>query len=491
MTNDAALTLAQEDAVRYMLRGESDGAALLAFDMGLGKTRTGLMFAKASEARVVLVVAPLQTLDDWAKTAAVEYPELGVSVIDSSKTGKNALRFFMWRQSGIYLIGHEYWERLAWKKQAVPKRRASDRQQFRKVDSGTWGGAGFLFIFDESHRSAASNWTNKALMNLDPDVFKLSMSGTYEGDKFDGAYYATKWLWPHRRDLIPANIFDWRAQWAKVEYDHFAPRNQKNTGEKEPGAFVGSLPCYIRMESDLPDAIEHEVWVDLYPEQRRVYDELDARMVAWIQDNPLVTEYSITKRARQRQVTLAYPTLTFDENDELVEVSYEMDAESVKIDQFFSDIRGENPDLGNLLVDEQLLILTDSQKFARLLTYRLNQEFGDVAREWSGPITRTERALNKQRFIDGDIMYLVGVQAAMGTGTDGLQYASHIVVTMSRADRRINNEQGIARLNRKGQTKPVHHVSYLANDTIDTGQLSAQMQAAIDAKRRMRARRKQ
>jgi hypothetical protein len=490
MTNDAALTLAQEEAVQYMLRPESDGAALLAFDMGLGKTRTGLMFAREYGARVVLVVVPLQTVDDWIKVAAIEYPGLPTRQIDSSKPGRKALGLFAWRSPGIYIIGHEYWERLAWKKEPVKNKRRSSRQEFRKVDSGVWGGDGFLFIFDESHRSANyTSWTNRALMNLDPSVFKLAMSGTFMGDKFDGAYGATRWLWPHRTDLIPRNIFDWRAKWAEVEYDHFAPRNQRTKAEKNEGAFVSALPCYIRMESDLPEPIEHHIWLDLYPEQRRVYDELDDRMVAWIKDNPLVTEYSITKVARQRQVTLAYPTLTFNEFGELIEVSFDEDAESVKIDRFISDIEGKNPELGTLMVDQQLLILTDSQKFARLLTYRLNQHFGDTAREWSGPISKTDRAKAKQQFIDGEIRFLVGVQAAMGTGTDGLQYASHIVVTMSRANRRINNEQGIARLNRKGQTQRVHHVSYLANDTNDTGQLSKQMRDALAMNKSMRRKR--
>lgn len=484
---NAGLTTKQENAVEYLLRPESDGAGLLAFDMGLGKTRTGLMFAREFGAQCVLIVVPLQTMDGWEETARKEYPELEIKKIDSSAPGKTAMNEFIWRTPGLYLITHQYWEIKAWDKTLVKKRKKTDPDKFRKKDSGNWGGAGFLFIYDEVHRAANfDNWTNKALMNLDPQVFKLGMSGTPFGGSFDGAFGVTRWLWPHRTDVIPTNIFDWRSKWAEVEYDPFAPRNQKTVGEKVPGAFVSALPAYLREESEVPPATKHTVRVQLYPEQRRVYEELDNRMVAWINDNPLVAEYSITKRIRQRQTTLAYPTLYFNDDGELEAVDFEEDAESVKIDALFKEIDGVGT-LGDLMVDERLLILTDSQKFARILTARMNKQYGDVAKEWSGKVTQPQRKKVKANFISGELQHIVGVQSAMGTGTDGLQYTdARIVVFMSRADRRIDNEQGTSRLNRQGQEQEVHEVSFIADNTVDTGQLSNQLEAAIKMAKAMR-----
>jgi hypothetical protein len=494
MPTDAELSKLQEEWVRYIMRPESENGALLAVDMGLGKTRTAAKLIEQMNTRCVLIVVPLQTIDSWIETLNEQVPRMMVRHIENSKPGKDALNAFTWRVSGIYVIGHEYWERLAWKKQLKKKRRKDEEDKYEKVDSGQWKGDNFLFIFDESHRSANwDNWTNKALMNLDPKVFKVSLSGTFMGDKFDGAFGATRWIWPERTDIIPSNIFAWRKKWADTKYDKFAPRNEKTVGELVEGAFVSSLPCYIRVESDLPKPIVKNVWLDLGDEQRRVYDELDDMMVAWIEDHPLVTEISIVKRARQRQVTLAFPELTFveDEDDEeygaLLSVNFSEDADSTKIDEIIRDLEGKGS-LGDLMVGEQVLFGTDSQKFARLLTKRLNDLYGEnTAREWSGAITHPQRKKIKQQFIDGEIKHLVGVQAAMGTGTDGLQAASHIAATVSRADRRITNEQFVGRLNRKGQSKQVYDVRYLARDTIDTGQLSAQMEAALAANRQMRA----
>lgn len=482
------LSAAQEDAVRRMLLPESDGGALLAFDVGLGKTRTGLMFARASQAQVTLVVVPVSTVDDWIKTVPVEYPGMTASLIDSSKDGLRAMTNFQWRVPGVYIVGHEYWERKAWDKSLIKKRKSTDPDKFRKVWSGVWGGTGFTFIYDEVHRAGnPDSWTFKALMFLEDDIFKLGMSGTFMGDRFDGAYGATKWIWKHRKDIFPGkDHFDWRARWAEVKYSKFKPRHQEVVGEAIPGEFVKALPCYIMMESEVPDAIPHELWVDLSPEQRRVYDELDDRMVAWIRDEPLVTDLGITRRIRQQQVTLAMPTLTFDEDDMMVEVSFDDDAESVKIDRLFRALDGNDPDLGDLLVDEPMLILTNSQKFARIVVNRLNEKYGEVvAAEWSGKIPKKKRPAIKQAFIDGELRFIVGVQSAMGTGTNGLQHRAHIGAFMSRDSRRINNEQGIGRLARTGQLKQVHWLHFLARETLDTGEYSKQMQDAIKMKKIM------
>lgn len=489
---DHELAAKQDNAIQRMLLPESDGGALLAFDMGLGKTRTGCMFARQYGAKVVLAVVPLQTIEDWEATAEREYPGMPVRVINSTGPGTSALAAFQWRTPGIYLITHQYWESKAWVKTLVPKRRKSDPDKWRKVDSGVWGGINYLLIFDESHRAAnTQSWTFKALMNLTPfyegGPFKLSMSGTFMGDRFDGAYGATKWIWPHRTDILPKDIFEWRGKWAEIKYDKFAPRNQKVVGELVEGAFVSALPCYIREESNMPDPVVHDLEIDLYPEQRRVYDDLDERMVSWINDNPLIAEYSITKRARQRQTTLAMPTIEFNEETGDAEVWFEDDAISAKIDQLFLEMEGKG-ELGDLIVGEKLLILTDSQLFARLLTLRLNERYGDVAREWSGKVTKPRRKVVKQEFVDGDVQHIVGVQAAMGTGTDGLQYSgARTVIFMSKADRRIDNEQGISRLNRTGQTRIVHVINFVGVNTVDAGQISKQMAEALRRSKEMKA----
>ena len=395
-----------------------------------------------------------------------------------------AMSDLKWVRRGLYLITHQLFEAWSWREEPVIDRKTKKQRSepktgklmTRKVNDDTWDLPMDVLIVDEVHRASnVSGWTHKALMNARA-TYKIGASGTFEGNGFDGAYAVTKWLWPHRAET---NIYDWRHKWAETEYDHFAVRNEKTIGEKNPGAFVSSLPCYVMIENGLPEPEMHELWVDLYSDQRRVYDELDKKMVAWINDNPLVTSISITRRIRQRQCTLAMLTPVYDEQDPnlLVDVLFDKDAESVKADAII--------ELLHKKVKGTALILTDFQKFAALLTHRLNDEFGEgTAAEWSGAVNEKTRAEVKANFIGGNLRIIVGVISAMGTGTDGLQLACQDLIFASRADSRIDNEQGIGRLNRRGQTKQVRVWQFLARDTIDGGQLSNQVQAALAANKR-------
>lgn len=468
------LTGEQADAVELMLRSESQGGALIASDVGTGKTVIGVEYLLASEAETVLIVAPLATHDSWEETLLRQGWEFPIHVLDSTAKGKKAFENYKWMTPGVYLIGPELFERRAWSRAPIKGREGATR----KVDSKVWSLPVDAMIYDEVHMASnVQSWSHKALMNTRPK-FRIGMSGTYEGGNFDGAYAVTKWVWPH---LAEKNIYDWRHKWAETVYDHFAVRNEKTVGEKEPGAFVASLPCYVRIESDLPQPNMIDVIYDLHPEQRRVLDELDARMIAWIDDNPLITKLSITQRTRMRQATLAMPTLRFDMAGELAEVTFDEDAISAGYDQMVYDIR-------NGKVTKPALILTTSTKFANIVTARLNQDFGRAtALEWSGNVKKKDRPAVKAAFMNREIDFIVGQPAAMGTGTDGLHLVSHTLVRLGLSDRRIINDQGIGRLNRKNQpVLPITVITYLANGTIDSGHMNKQITETLAARKRMR-----
>lgn len=479
----------QLDALSYMLRPGAEGGALVASDVGTGKTLIGAEFCIRSGAKSVLVLGPTaDVLTSWAETFERQSWEHGVYRIDSTPAGRAASTRFQWRAPGLYLTTHALFERRAWDrvpdidpktgKQKVDKK--TGKLLFKKVDSGTWSEAVDVLLFDEVHQ--ASNWqsyTHKALMNTNPK-FRIGLSGTYEGGGFDGAYAVGKWIWPHR---AAKNIYQWRFQWAETVFDAFAPQNQRTVGEKIPGAFVAQLPCYVRIESELPEPNFIDVTYQLYPEQRRVLDELDKKMIAWIDDNPLITKMPITKRTRMRQATLAVPTLTFDDDGELIDVSFSDDADSAGLDLLLEMLdRGEMPG--------QVLIMCSSTRFAKIVTTRLNARYGaDSAREWSGTVTRAEREKVKAAFIARQIRFIVGQPAAMGTGTDGLQLVCHTTVRLGLRDRRLDNEQAVGRTNRRGQpVLPVTVYTLLADGTIDAGHMNKQIEDTLAQRRRMRNR---
>jgi len=473
----------QEQQIAYMLRPESQGAALNASGMGVGKTLVATEFTKRAGSKTVLIIAPLQTEDGWRKTFARQQSPLEFRVIDSTKKGKSNLAAYQWGQPGAYYVGQELFDRWSWERQPLLDRNKKQRTtpegkpMFRKVLSKTWT----LFtpdvaVFDEIHRAQnVESSTHKALMNLNAG-FKVGLSGTPFGNGFDGAYAVTKWLWPH---LAEKNIYDWRAKYAETVYDRFAVRNQRTVGEKNPGEFTGSLPCYFRAELDLDLEVHREkFYVELSSEQRRVYDELDAKMVAWIQDHPMVTKITPARRIRQRQATLGMPMLTpiqKPSGEVDYAVSFHKDCESTKIDKMFGEV------LDGYFDSEPALILTDSQQFAEVLVHRLNERYGgQMAREWSGKVKRSVRNQDKLDFLDGQYKYVVGVITALGTGADEFQKVCRNTLFFSEQDSRIDNEQSIGRTERTGQFSSfVRFAWILARDTWDVGIQSAQMQAAI------------
>jgi SNF2 family DNA or RNA helicase len=247
-------------------------------------------------------------------------------------------------------------------------------------------------------------------------------------------------------------------------YDHFAPGNRKVVGEKKPGAFFNSLPCYVRIESKLDVDMEMSVrYVELTGEQRKAYEQLEKNMITWVEGNPLVVEFPITLRARLRQATLGMFSV-----DPEGEVTFSDDCKSSKIDAMI-DILEEEWD------GEPALILTDSRKFADVVVSRLNGQ----AAAWHGEISQAKREERKKQFIDGDIRYLVAVTSAIAEGVDGLQHATRNILWLSRSDNRLLNEQAMARVMRQGQTKQVRSVEIIAVETYDSGVLSSQIQGAM------------
>jgi superfamily II DNA or RNA helicase len=446
----------QERAIQRIV-SETTKSALNASTMGSGKTLKAVEVAKRLGAQTVLLIAPLNTRLAWMITFQRQGIELPFKWINSTKEGKANLSDWGWQQPGVYFVGVEYFVRLAFDE--------------KRKHSGVWEKNPDIAIFDEVHRSQnRKSQTSKALRRVSAG-FKLAMSGTPTGNRFDGAWAVTKWLWP---DLIPNSYYQWVEQWCATEYDRFAPSGRKVIGEKFPGAFFNALPCYVRIESELDVDIDiDQVYVELTPDQRKAYAELESRMVTWIKQRPVIVEVPIALRIRLRQATLGLFSVSDEE-----EIVFENDCKSSKIDAMF-DV------LENDFDGEPALILTDSKKFAEVLVYRLRNA-GLEALPWHGDISGTRRQAAKEAFVSGSCQYLVAVISAIAEGVDGLQNATRNVLWMNRSDNRILNQQAEKRVHRQGQTRMVRSREMIAIDTYDQGVLSSQIQAALEMNKTLR-----
>lgn len=426
----------QERAVEKII-SEATKATLNASLMGTGKTLMAVESAIRLGTKTNLIIGPLNTYWGWWDTIQrqTDYAS-SITKIDSTKSGKEALADLTAGKVGWYFVGREYFRRLDWTK-VVPD----------------------MAMVDECHFAQNRNSKSFKTLKTLKAGYKLSMSGTPAGNSFEGFWAVTRWLWP---DKIPKSFWNWAYDWCEMAYSPFSKFDI--VGEKERGKFVKTLPSYIRLEPNHNlEVIEETRYVDLLPAQKKIYDKLQKDLVVWLEDNPLVVEVPIATRVRLRQITLAVPTLS-DEG----EVIFADDAKSTKF-QALQEIIEDHP-------DEPMLLLTDSQKYASLVATRL----GSDAFEWSGKANQTQREEAKQKFIKGELKYIVAVIPAIAEGVDGLQDVCSTIVWLSHSDSNILNQQVVDRIRRRGQKEVVKIYDIVARDTYDEGQLSTLVQRQLD-----------
>lgn len=423
------------------------GAGIIATQVGGGKTLVSIEAAKALDAQDVLVIAPKGTHKRaWQKTIERQIPGAIVRQINSTQAGKDAYADLYHRKPGWYLITPEFFRKFRWDK-IHPD----------------------VAIFDEIHRASNRKSQTAKMLHTLKAVHRFGLSGTIAGNKIEGFWSVVRWVFP---DFAGRSFWAWADHYCLIKEDYFA--GKIIVGEKEPGSIVAHLPAYIRhlkrerccdlhpdgMDADLPPIVSKERSVDLAPEQKKIYKQMEKDLVAWLNGNPMIAEVPVSARIRLRQITLGVPSIDPDTN----EIFFAEDCKSSKLDELFNII-SDHPD------GEQMLILTHSQKFARVATKRL-EGAGYSAFEWSGTATQKDRDAALERFIAGDIQFIVAVIAAIGEGTDGLQEAASVVVWLSKDDNRLLNEQAAGRLDRRGQKKSVVSYEIIADGTYDENQLS-------------------
>jgi hypothetical protein len=447
----------QRRAIERMA-GEPTRAALNASQYGTGKTLVTVEVGRAIRSQVNLVVAPLFTKYSWRSTILAQIPDAQVAFINSTKAGKDAFERLLLGTPGWYIIGREYF---ATSKVAIP---LAAKQNL--ID---------YFVYDE-----CAKWANRksagfrVMRSFNKVGYKMALSATPYGNKFTGMWAIHQWLWPKLEGH--GSFWSWVGDWCATEIDPFA--GVVVTDEKNPGSFVRALPCYVRLEKDFGEPEEITYSVDLSAAERRVYDQFEKHLIAWIGDNPLVTTFPAVKRVRLRQMSLGSIQYTVDDEGR-DNVSFDPGGKSTKYDTLVEILRGE-------ATGEPAIVFTHSQKFAAVVVERLERD-GFRAREWSGNISESIRHATKEEFVSGAIDYIIATPSAIGEGVDGLQSRARLMIWLSQTDDNSINQQAFRRLYRRGQTRQVINIHIVANDTYDEGVLSSQIQQTLTRNKVLKA----
>jgi len=412
------------------------GSLLVRGDTGSGKTLIGVEGIKELNKPVNLIIGPLHTYTSWARTLKNQSGLELRHIHRKRKAGKDAEADILAGKPGHYFVGRELFRTVGWKPS--------------KID---------VVVFDEIHAiSNRNSKTFKVAKKLKPVPFKLGLSATPAGNKFEGMYSISKFLFP---DEIDNSFWRWVAEWCTTEYDPFAYK--KITGEKNPGEFVNSLPAYTYMPSPHQgEVIVKYIDVELTPTQRKMYKALEEESIAWFEDNPTFVQLPSSLYMRLMQSVLAIPKITtweeINEHGEVVQRStaeFPENTKSTKIDVFL-DLLKDIPE------EEPLICFTHSKIFAELLESRL-QKAGYKAK-----VFNKDETDHLVAGLGTDYQILIGTQQAMGEGLDGLQHKSHIDVYFSMSDNMMMNKQAFGRIDRQGQERAVIRYVIRAQDTVET-----------------------
>ena len=448
-----------ESIVQSATRNGGLGAVLNASETGAGKTAISCEVLAQLNVNTALVVAPLNTLDSWEQTIQ-EFTTLPTFRIDSTKQGIANQAALVQGQRGVYLVTREFFSLSATSVEPKLKNQQAviedgAEPEYTRGRQARWSWAKCnpnldVAIVDEGH-SMSNRWSAgyRTLKQLAPRELKMYLSATPFRSDFSRAWAPTRWLWP---DVIDRSQARWGAQWAEYGYNPFKGGHNKMeiVGEKNPGAFVKSLPCYVRIEYEKKPVELHKIRSRLTPEQDKQYDQMLRDALTWLDENPLVAELPIVKLTRLRQMLLG--EVTFNDRGD---VDFATDTNSDKIRQCIA--------LAKRHKDESILFFVDSQKFSEVLAQRLT-DAGEPSYAWNGRKSKKQRANAKAAFLatttttttttttEEPIKHLVAVPAAIAEGSDGLQHQSHIECWVNKPFDAVMVQQAEGRLNRRGQS---------------------------------------
>lgn len=406
-------------------------------ETGSGKTLIGVEGIKELDKPVNLIIGPLHTYTGWAETLKNQTGYELRFINRKNKAGKQTEADILNGVPGYYFVGRDLFRTVPWK--------------VNKID---------VIVFDEIHaisnRKTKSFQVAKRLMKV---PYKLGLSATPAGNKFEGLWSVTRFLFG---DEIDRSFWRWVSEWCTTEYDPFV--HMKVTGEKRPGEFVKSLPAYMYMPTPHKgEVIVKYIDVDLTPTQKKMYKTLEEESIAWFEDNPTFVNLPATLYMRLMQSVLAVPKITtWEEVNDVGEVvqrstaEFPPDTKSTKIDVFL-DLLKDIPE------EEPLVCFTHSKIFAELLQSRL-EDAG-----YAAEIFDKNNAAELRDGLGTDYRILIGTQQAMGEGLDGLQWNCHIDVYFTMSDNMMLNTQAFGRIDRNGQEKAVIRYVIRAKDTIETG----------------------
>lgn len=454
----------------------NDFTGLIAVEAGGGKSLTATLALAEVDPDVTLIIAPKSThTTAWIPTVRDNADRTPKIMGNGNKAQREAYQDFLLGFPGVYL---------------------TTPQWLTRQDTSEWRGD--MLIVDEVHQVATmGSKAQKAISGYsarDPEPIaqrfdhRLALSGTPMRQAFENLWSTMRLLWPDhnkRGQVAHDNSYAWlidRMDRQEIWTKNIDPRTGERrkaiqwVGETEPGRLFTEAPCVIvhkRRETccddpsheggflptEEPQIIEREV--ELTANQKKAIREMEASMMTFLKEQPLIAEIPLVQKQRLRQLSLAEANAEETEEGGTT-LTYDLDCKSPAIDEALHI-------LGNLPEDEPVLVLLESQRFSEVVVHQLT-EAGYPAQEYSG-----KRKANLSEFGSG-YRALVGVISAIGTGTAGLNHVTRTEIVIDQPISLTNKAQSEARLERLDDKTPVQRYIILDDTGVQNDRLLANVE---------------
>lgn len=491
---------ALERIKREVMDPKKSGSVLVGAGMGSGKTVLTVEVMLAVRPKRCLIVGVRDAYSQWAKTLKEQGGAIEMRRITNTKTGQENLARLLAGESGLFYAGLEMlrtqdWEMVSETHKFSPAVRAIPVEGFgdfmepvaKAQQKHTYRDMApvDLLISDESHKHSNQKTAAIKTMQEIPARKKIALSGTFFGNKFENAWSVTCWLWGE--ELIGPRTM-WEAEWCKREPVKTkwgkrvrTPKGwplSKIVGERNPGAFVKTLPCYVFIATPVGAVPSPEILrIDLGAEQFRQYAEMESQSLTWIpsttgkSSEALIADLPIVQRIRLRTAALGGMTLVPGVDEESPDsITFMPGCNSSTLNAAYDVLHRPS------WAGKKALILTHSKQFAIEAARRIGQKYSVALKTGDTPSKRWDA--EKARFMlpvseTGSIQYLVAVISAVGTATDGLQANCAKVLWLSEDDSNVNNIQGANRVWRDGvDLEEYESVKIVQRGTIAEGVLT-------------------
>lgn len=406
-------------------------AAMLALEMGCGKSKVVVDLITNRNHKKVLIVCPKNVLQVWptefrkhSASPAFIYPLTKGTVADKTAEAKEILNAWS-DQPVILVINYE-------------SARESTFSEFAL--NQVWD----LVVADESHKlKSPSSTTSKFMYRLGRVCkYRLALTGTPFGHDPLDIFGQFRFLNP---SIFGTTFYRFKARYAITKTVGNFPKIIGYQNEDELNKKFYSLAYRVSSEVlDLPEAIHVEKRCDLGTEAKRVYSELEKQFYSQIDSGEITVKNALTKVLKLQQVTSG-----FVKTDEGLESRID-NAKLNLLSEIIDDIDSNEP----LVVFARF---TNDITAIKSLCIQNKISYGELSgkhndlKDWQNGKTR-----------------LLVVQIQSGNAGIDLTRSKYCIYYSTGCPALSDYQQSLKRVHRPGQLRNVIYIHLVVSSSIDT-----------------------